>query len=111
MGAVGEHDLEQFGRGCRDVDRPPVTQGSQARQQAGVVDVRVGEQHEIQAAQVEFERRQVFRPGVVPALEHAAVHQKARVPGLHQGARAGDLAGAAEETKPHVVNIPAAPFA
>ncbi len=62
---------------------------------------------EIQAAQVEIEGRQVLLPGLVPALEHAAIHQKARVPGFHQGARAGDLAGAAEEAKFHARGNPA----
>ena len=111
MGAVEQHDLEQLGGGRRDVDRPAVTQGSQARQQARVVDVRVGEQDEIQAMQVEIERRQVFCPGVVPALEHAAVHQKAHASRFDQGAGAGYLARATEKAKPHAGDTASAWFA
>ena len=111
MCAVQQHDLEQLGGGRGDVDRPPVAEGGQARQQARMVDVRVGEQDEVQAVQVKIERCLVFRPGFVPSLEHAAVHQKARIPGLHQGARAGHLARAAEEAKFHAGEISTAWFA
>ena len=42
-----------------------------------MVDVRVGEQHEIDAVRVEFESGVVFVARLAPALKHAAVHQKA----------------------------------
>jgi hemerythrin-like domain-containing protein len=39
----------------------------------------------------------------VPALEHAAIHQKARVPGFHQGAGSGNFAGTAEKAEFHAL--------
>ncbi len=61
-----------------------------------MVDVRVGDDNEIGSARIETERGGVLRVGVA-ALEHSTVDQKAGVARGNVEARAGHLAGGAEE--------------
>ena len=73
-----------------------------------MVDMGVGQQHEIDLAHVEAEiqRPEILAARLRPALEHAAIHQKPGVPRLHQRARPGHLAGRTEKAQTHVVILP-----
>ena len=66
-----------------------------------MVDVGMGEQHEVDPAEVEVERLEVPAAGAAAALEHAAIDQEGDAVGVHPGARPGDLAGCAEERQLH----------
>ena len=103
MRAIGQQHFEQVDGGRRGVYRPAVTHHREARQQAGVVDVRVGQQHEIELAHVEadVERREVFGPRLGAALEHAAIDEKAGLAGVDEIAGTGNFAGRAEESNTH----------
>ena len=82
--AVGQHDLQQVAGRGRGVDRAVEAFGDEARQQSGMVDMGVGEQHEIDCARIEREARAVFRLGFAAALEHAAIDEEARMRGFDQ---------------------------
>ena len=66
-----------------------------------MVEVGVGHQHEIDAAQLEVERAAVLAIGLAPALEEAAIHQECAVLVIDAQAGAGDLAGGTEEGELH----------
>ena len=67
-----------------------------------MVDVRVGEQDEIDSAEVAIESRPVARGRLAAALEHAAVDQEADAVGFHQQAGSGHLSGRTEERQAHL---------
>ena len=50
---VGQHDLAQVAGGCRRIDRSLKARQHQLGQQAGVVDVGVGQQHRVDRARIE----------------------------------------------------------
>jgi hypothetical protein len=98
--AVGQHHAEQVAsRLCRE-HRAAEALHHEARDQAGMVQVRVGEQHECDLARIEREAA-VLRVGGASTLEHAAVHEELHLAGVDEVARAGDLAGRAQERQPH----------
>ena len=66
-----------------------------------MVDVRVRQQHEGDAARIEVEAA-VLRLREGAALEHAAVDEKADLAGVDEEARAGDLAGRAVKRELHL---------
>jgi hypothetical protein len=101
VGGVEEHHFEQVGRRFRGVDRPAEAFRRQPRQQPRVVDVRVRDQHEVERARIEGEGLRVLRVGLPPALEHAAVDEKAQSRRLHEEARARHFAGGPEESELH----------
>ena len=70
-----------------------------------MVDVGVGQQHEIDLAHIEAEiqRLEILGARLRPTLEHAAIHQKTGVPRFHQRTRAGHLASRTEKAQTHVV--------
>jgi len=76
-----------------------------ARQQAAVIEVRVGEQHEVEPPEIACVRQTVLGRRVLRAahrpLEQTAVHQKAHARRFHQQAGAGDFTGCAEKGQPH----------
>jgi hypothetical protein len=81
IAAVGEHHAEQVAGRLRGVDRAAETLRDQARDQAGMVDVRVREQDESDVVRLEREPP-VLRVGSASALEHAAVHEEPDLAGI-----------------------------
>jgi glycine cleavage system aminomethyltransferase T len=79
--AVAQQHMEQVDGRRRGIHGPAVAEHRQQRQQAGMVDVGVGEQDEVDGANVEAELQgiQVFRPRLAPALKHAAIDQETTV--------------------------------
>ena len=61
----------------------------------------VGEEHEVELIGIEREGLEVQSLLLVSPLVHAAVHQEAGVPDLHQVARSGDLARRAADLNEH----------
>ena len=61
----------------------------------------VGEEHEIDVAQLEIEGVAVLAVGFAPALEKAAIHQKCTALVIDPQAGAGDLARSAKEGEHH----------
>jgi hypothetical protein len=98
---IEQHHAEQVRRGRGDMHRAAEAERDGARQQPGMVEVGMREQHEVEPAQVEAERREVAAAGVAAALEQAAVDKKAHVRRLDQVAGAGHLAGGAVECDSH----------
>ncbi len=105
MRAVGQHHVDQVGGRGDGIDRPLEARTGELRQQTAVVDVRMGQQYEIDGSRVECERLAVARRRLATALDHAAVHQEASVRGLHQVARAGDFARRAEKGDFHCLSF------
>lgn len=95
-----QHAHEIDGR-RRGVDRPAITEHREARQQAGVIDVGMRQQHEVQRAHIEGKGTLVLLIGIATALEHAAVNQETGGRALDQEARAGHFAGRAEKCDFH----------
>lgn len=91
MRAVGEHHAEQVdGRRSR-VDRAAEAARRQARQQPRMVDMRVGDDDEINRARVEVERAEVLVVGVAAALKQPAIDQESGMVRVDAKAGAGDL--------------------
>ena len=69
-----------------------------------MVDMGVGEQHEVDPAHIEAEIQGtlIFPACFRAALEHAAIDQKADIAGFDQRAGAGHFAGGTEKYKTHV---------
>ncbi len=61
----------------------------------------MGQQHEVDRLRVEIKRLAVSGRSLASALDHAAVHQKARVGALDKKAGTGHFAGGAEEVQFH----------
>jgi hypothetical protein len=83
------------------VDLALETERNQPRQQAGMVDVGVGEDDEIDAARIEVKGAVVFGARLAAALEHPAIHQKTHAVGFQQIAGTGHLACRAEKSQFH----------
>jgi hypothetical protein len=66
-----------------------------------MVDVGVDGQHEVEAADVERERRAIPRQRFGPTLERAAIGQEAQAPDLDQEAGTDDCACRPEKRDPH----------
>ena len=92
-------------------DRAPEPLVDQQRQQAAVVEVRVGEHHGIERRRVHAQRHPVAHRLVRPALEHAAVHEHPGPSRVHEMAGAGHGPGAAEEGELHVRIVTQVPSA
>ena len=88
LGAVNEHDPAQIAGLSSGVDRSVKALLEQQRQMAGVVYVRVRQQHEVQLSRRNGERLIFIN---VLSLFHAAVHQTAAAGALDQRTTAGDL--------------------
>ena len=83
VGRVEQHDLGQVAGGGGGVDGPGIALLHQPREPARVVDVGVGEQDERDLRGVEGEGREVERLLLLAPLMHAAIHQEAGLPDLH----------------------------
>ena len=101
MGAVAQQYGEQICRGGRGVDGPSKALCCQARQQAAVIDVRMGQNDEIQTCGIKGKGLLVVLVGLAAALGHAAVDEEAAAMGLDQKAGAGDRLGRAVESDVH----------
>ena len=99
VAAIGQQHGEQIDARLGGIDRPAVAKHGQARQQAGMVDVGVGEQDEVDLADIEaeIERPHVLLAGLRPTLEHAAIDQKTDVVRFDQGTGASYFPGCAEK--------------
>ncbi len=103
MGAVLQHDGHQVGRRLRAVDlRSAPACRSETGQQPAVIDVRVGQQHEIEPAELARIGLTVLAGCLAPALEHSVVDQEADITGLDHQAGPGDLAGSTMECQTHL---------
>jgi hypothetical protein len=100
--AVRQQQLAQVDGGRRGQHHPFETLANQQRQRARVVQVRVREQHRVNAAGVEGQRLPVHLPQRLPALEQAAVDEQLVTAMFEQVLRAGHRAGCAQEGKFHV---------
>ena len=98
---VEEDQGRQLDGARRGVDRAAVAALDQQRQQAAMVEVRVGQQHRIEVRRIERERDPVADRFVRAALEHPAVDEDARPGGLEEELRAGDRGRATEEADVH----------
>ncbi len=67
-----------------------------------MIDVRVGQEHEIEPAEVAFVGLTVLARCLAPSLEHAVVDQEADVARLDHQARPGDLTGSTMESQTHL---------
>jgi hypothetical protein len=101
LAGVEQHEGRQLDRPGRGVDRAGIALLDEERQQAAVVEMRVGHQHRVQLARFEGERDPVADGLVRAALEHAAVDEDARSRGLDEVLRAGDGGRATEEVDLH----------
>ena len=98
---VLEHDVAQVARRAVGVDRPAVTGLDQQRQAAGVIEVGMCQDHGVDIAGCEGERRAVARLVGGRALDQAAVDEQAAVATVHQVARTGDFARRAQKLDIH----------
>ena len=101
VSAVREHHLEEVGGRFGRIDGPVKPFVDQAWNQPRVIDVGVGEQHEVECRGIEVERRPVLRERFMPTLKHAAVDQEAQAAGVYQEAGAGDFTRSAEKGDSH----------
>ena len=105
--AVGKQDAKQIHGGRRGVDRATKAHHREARQEAGMVDVGVGEKDKIETAHIKAkaERMQVFGARFGPTLKHPAIDNKTNhvvsVTEFNQGARSSDFACRAVKADAH----------
>ena len=99
VAAIGQQHGEQIDARLGGIDRPAVAKHGQARQQAGMVDMGVGEQDEVDLADIEaeIERPHILLAGLRPTLEHAAIDQKTDVVRFDQGTGASYFTGCSEK--------------
>ena len=111
VGRVCQHHDKQV-RGCgRTEDRSLVTGADEFRQQAGVIQVGVREQHEVETADIELERTSVLSNRIARALEQPAIDQKARGGCFDQITRTGDFTGRSKKGNSHLCMCKPARFA
>ena len=72
VGAVSEHDTAQIRRGLRGKNLPPKAPCRQSGNHAGMVDMRMGQQHIINQR---FLNRQLAVLEYIQPLLHAVIHQ------------------------------------
>ena len=96
---VQQHDAAECVGGLGGVNSAAEAVFAELRQKARVVDVRVGEEHRVDLAGSDGQRR-VFKH--VHALLHAAVDEVEMPGALQQRAAAGDLVRRAEEGEFHI---------
>ena len=101
MAAVGQHVGQQIAGAGGAEDRPAESLLDQLRQQAGVIDMRVGQKHEVDLRRIEGEGAVVELPDRLRPLEQSAVHQELTARMRDPVAGAGDRAGRAAENQIH----------
>jgi hypothetical protein len=75
-----------------------------------MVDMGMGQEHEINRRRVEREWLMVARRRRAAALNHAAIHQEAYVERFHQETRPGDFARSAQKMQFHGMLTPVFSF-
>ena len=98
---IRQHHRKQVAGGAGGMDRALEAQCDQSRQQAGMVDVGMGEQDKVDGRRIEGKRLVVLGARFAPALEHAAIDQKAHPFVFHQIAGAGHFARRTEKSQFH----------
>ena len=94
---VGEHHLAQIACRAGAEDEPLEPRLDQLGQQAGVIDVRMGQEHAVDSRRIERKGLMVEGPQGLGTLKHAAINQEAAVIRPQQGAEAGHAARCAVE--------------
>ncbi len=112
VAAVGEEELAQVRGAVGGDDRSAEPVPHQRGNVAGVVQVRVGQNHGVDRVRGDGEGRAVAFAAAFVALEEPAVHQHPFPPGVEQVPGAGDGVGGSEETEGgllvfHGVPVPA----
>ena len=92
-----ENRAKELGRGGRGIDRSAKTERCEHRQAAAVVHVRVRDDDGVEVIYVDRRYGGVAPLNLSRALHHAEIDQHAGVRRFDERARAGDLAGGAEE--------------
>ena len=90
MAGIRQHDSAQIRRSGRRVDHAAKTSRLQLGQQAGMVNMRMRQQHRVNFTRVEGEFLPIQGFQCLRPLEHAAIHQKAALPGIENQAIAGN---------------------
>ena len=98
VGTVLQHNGAEVGGLVRCVDAAPESVFRQQRQQAGVVNVGVGQQDKVQRS---GRNRQTLVLKAVLSLLHAAVHQTQHAAALHHGTGACYLVGGSQKSQFH----------
>lgn len=106
VGGIEQHHAEQVHRRPRRIDRPFVTERHEPRQQAGMVEMCMRQQHEVDRVQVEIQRAHVAERGVAPALEQPAIDQETTGLVPDEGARPRHFACGPVEVQLHSVASP-----
>ena len=99
---VQQHHPGQLPAGWRGDDLALEAAPDQQRDTPAVVQVRMGQQQDVDGLRVEAEIGGVLLVDLASALEQAAVHQDAQPADLHQVAGAGHCPVRAVERQPHV---------
>ena len=94
---VGQHVGAQIDRAARRKDPAGESLAHELRQQAAVIDMRMGQQHGIDVGGAERKCAIVQRLQRLRSLKQPAVDEETSGPGLEQMARAGHGAGRAAE--------------
>ncbi len=109
VAAVGEEQLAQVRGAVGGDDRPGEPVPHQRGHVAGVVQVRMGQDHGVDRGRRDRERRPVAFAAAFVALEEAAVHQHPFPAGLEQVPGTGDSVGGSEETEGGLLVLHGAP--
>ncbi len=97
IGRIQHDQPRQFGGRLGGDDLTLKSPLHQKRQPAAMIEMRMGEQNEVDRARVEAERDGVILIELAAALEQAAIHQDAAPLGFHQMAGPRDALGRAVE--------------
>ncbi len=101
IAAIGQHDPAEIKSGSRAVNRPGKTRCCQARDIAGVVNVRMGEQNGVQLIWPERRRCPVALTVIFHTLEQTGIYQQLAVVRLHQIFRPRNGAGRTKKSQFH----------
>jgi hypothetical protein len=82
MPGILEHDAAQIAGGALGVNRPPITGLDEQRQTPGMIQMRMGQDHGIEALRLEGKRLAVTRLVLPAALNQSAIDQHPRLVGL-----------------------------
>ena len=110
LAGVEEDQPGQLAGALRRDDPAAIALVHDVRDQSAVVEVGVGQEHDVERARVVGERHAIPHRLVRAALEHPAVDQDAGAAGLEEVLRAGDGGRATEEVEVHPRSVPAGPL-
>jgi hypothetical protein len=105
LSRVEEYDREEVGAGRRGEDLVPETLANELGEEAGMVEMDVGEEDEIERSWGDGKGRPIpFEIGSL--LEQTAVDEQPEAGRLDKIAGTGDLLGSAEELNPQTLSLP-----